>query len=523
MRTLVLCCPEWSVVAAGAVPDQALAVVHANRVIASSPAARLEGVTPGLRRREAQGRCPGLEVVAADPARDARAFEPLAVALDVLTPRIEMTRPGTIAFATHGPSRYFGGDDALIERVVALATEVLGPRVDVAGPPVVGVADSAFAAELAARCAEVVQARVIPQGGTAEFLAPMPTSAFPVIEPELGFDDLVDLLSRLGVRTLGKLAALPASDVAARFGPLGALAHRLANGRDGRLLDERPVPPDLAVSAELDPPAERVDHAAFVAKALADELQERLDTRGLACTRIAIEAETEHGEHLVRLWRHEGGLTPAAVAERARWQLDGWLHSTQRPTSGITLLRLVPDEVGAARGHQMGFWGGRTLADERAARVLARVQGLLGVDAVSLPEVRGGRSPGEHVALVPVGLAEPGRMMAPAPDAPWPGRVPSPLPAAVHAARRPVDVRDRHGVPVVVSGRGLLSCPPATIESKGRAEAVTAWSGPWVFDERWWAAEERRRQARMQIVTASGTAHLLVLEQRRWWIEATYD
>ena len=515
MRTLVLCCPDWSVVAAGAVPDQPLAVVHANRVAASSPAARFEGVTPGLRRREAQGRCPSLVVIAADPARDARAFEPLAVALDALTPRIELTRPGRIAFATRGPSRYFGGDEALTERVVALATEVLGPRVDVAGPPVVGVADSAFAAELAGS--------IVASGASAAFLAPLSTAAFLVVEPELGFEDLVDLLARLGVRTLGQLAALPASDVSARFGPLGVLAHRLANGSEGRLLDERPVPADLAVVAELDPPAERVDHAAFVAKALADELQDRLDTRGLACTRIAIEAETEHGEHLVRLWRHEGGLTPAAVAERARWQLDGWLHCTQRPTSGITLLRLVPDEVGAARGHQMGFWGGRTLADERAARALARVQGLLGVEAVALPEVRGGRSPREHVALVPVGLAEPGRMMAPAPDAPWPGRVPPPLPAAVHVVRRCADVRDRHGEPVVVSGRGLISSPPATIESNGRTEDVTAWSGPWVFDERWWAAEERRRQARMQIVTASGTAHLLVLEHHSWWVEATYD
>ena len=523
MRTLVLCCPEWSVVAAGALPDQALAVVHANRVIASSPAARFEGVEPGLRRREAQGRCPSLEVVAADPARDARAFEHVAVALDALTPRIEITRPGRIAFATRGPSRYFGGDEALTERVLALATEVLGARVEVAGPPVVGIADSAFAAELAARCADGAPARVIAPRTSAAFLAPLPTTAFPVIEPDLGFEDLVDLLARLGIRTLGELAALPASDIAARFGPLGALAHRLADGRDGRLLDERPVPPDLAIVAELDPPAERVDHAAFVAKALADELQDRLDTRGLACTRIAIEAETEHGEHLVRLWRHEGGLTPAAVAERARWQLDGWLHSTQRPTSGISLLRLVPDEVGAARGHQMGFWGGRTLADERAARALARVQGLLGVDAVSLPEVRGGRSPAEHVALVPVGLAEPGRMMATAPDAPWPGRVPPPLPAAVHMARRPADVRDRHGEPVVVSGRGLISSPPATIGWDGRTEDVEAWSGPWVFDERWWAAEEHRRRGRMQIVVASGGAYLLVLERGEWAIEAAYD
>ena len=83
---------------AGAVPDQPLAGAGTrNRCHpAPVPAGRaFEGATPGLRRREAQGRCPGLDVVAADPARDARAFEPLAVALDVLTPRIEMTRPGT--------------------------------------------------------------------------------------------------------------------------------------------------------------------------------------------------------------------------------------------------------------------------------------------------------------------------------------------------------------------------------------------------------------------------------------------
>ena len=77
----------------------------------------------------------------------------------------------------------------------------------------------------------------------------------PLVEPGIELDELVDLLSRLGVRTLGQLAALPASDVAARFGPLGTLAHLLASGREGRLLDERPVPLDLVVTAELDPPA----------------------------------------------------------------------------------------------------------------------------------------------------------------------------------------------------------------------------------------------------------------------------
>src|SRR5437588_9655134 len=136
--------------------------------------------------------------------------------------------------------------------------------------------------------------------------------------------ELVDVLRRLGLRTLGDLAALPAADVLARFGTPGALAHRLASGLDERPPATRPPPPELAIEAELDPPAERVDTAAFVGRALADELHQRLAARGHACSRLLVIAETEHGERLERLWRldqHTAGF----VADRVRWQLDGWL------------------------------------------------------------------------------------------------------------------------------------------------------------------------------------------------------
>src|SRR5207247_687602 len=81
----------------------------------------------------------------------------------------------------------------------------------------------------------------------------------------------------------------------------------------------------------------------------------------------------------------------AALADRVRWQLDGWLTTTwaDRPTGGIALLRLVPDEVVPDDGRQLGFWGGAREADERAARAVARLQGLLGPDAVAVPEQRG--------------------------------------------------------------------------------------------------------------------------------------
>ena len=212
------------------------------------------------------------------------------------------------------------------------------------------------------------------------------------------------MLVRLGVRTLGDLAALPAPDVLARFGVEGRLAHRLARGLDERPPDARIPPPQLQVEAEIDPPAERVDTAAFVAKSLADELHRRLDDLGLACTRVLVRAETEHGESLERLWRHEGALSSGAIADRVRWQLDGWLNASaaSRPTSGITLLVLAPDEVVAASGRQLGFWGGEAEGDERASRAFARVQGMLGPDAVTVPEWRGGRGPADQVGRVPV-------------------------------------------------------------------------------------------------------------------------
>ncbi|MBW3548846.1 MAG: DNA polymerase Y family protein, partial [Actinobacteria bacterium] len=459
MRTLVVWCPDWPVVAAGIGAGEPGAVVAANRVVACSPAARAEGVRRGLRRREAEGRCPHLRLVPADPDRDARAFEAVAAAVEALTPTLEVVHPGTLALLTRGPSRYAGGDGALAEQAAALAASALpagalpaaalpaGATSEAQVRPRVGVADGLFAAVLAARRGVIVE-----PGGSAAFLAPLPVANLssavppgrgPSAEPD-ALAELVGLFRRLGLRTLGDVAAVEPADLTGRFGTLGARASSLCRGLDERQARPRVPPPELTVAAELDPPAERVDRAAFVARSLAVELGQRLARRGLACTRVCIEAETEHGEALARRWRTEGLVLEAALAERARWQLEGWLdgaHET-RPTGGITVLRLVPEEVMADRGRQLGFWGGATAADERAARGLARVSGLLGPHAVVVPRRRGGRGPGEQMALMPAGGAGAVDALDRAPGAPWPGRLPVPSPALVHAEAPVAEVVD---------------------------------------------------------------------------------
>ncbi|GAA2183070.1 DNA polymerase Y family protein [Micromonospora lupini] len=397
IRTLLLWCPDWPVLAAeivdGVPATGPVAVLHANRVVACSERARAEGVRRGLRKREAQGRCPQLTVVEYDPGRDARAFEPVVAALEELVAGVEVVRPGACAVAARGPSRYLGGEEAAAERLIEHVAQSCLVESQV------GIADGVFAAGLAARAGRVVE-----PGGTPAFLAGMPVEA-------LGRSALADLLRRLGVRTLGDFAALPAGDVLARFGFDGALAHRLAAGRDHRPLAVREPPTDLTVTATYDEPIDRVDAAAFAARALAEQLHDRLAGHGLACTRLGIEAVTEHGQELHRVWRHDGLLTAAAIADRVRWQLDGWLSGSNgrtgarpaRPTAGIIRLRLIPDGVLAQAGLQAGLWGETGEERERAHRALSRVQGILGPEAVVTAVLGGGRSPADQVRLVPWG------------------------------------------------------------------------------------------------------------------------
>ena len=524
-RLLVATWPDWPAAAAGFPPDVPAAVVAANRVVAVTAAARLEGVRVGLRRREAQSRCPELVVAPADPGRDARAWEPVVAAVEAMAPAVEVWGPGVLGLATRGPSRYFGGDLALAGRVREVAEAA-------AGTPGcrVGVADGRFAALLAATAPGPERAGggvlILDPGSSRSWLAPHPVSA---LGP--GHEDLSDLLIRLGVRTLGDLAALPEAAVLGRFGTTGIVAHRLARGLDDRPVQARTPPPDLACSMELDPPEQRVEAAAFMAKALADELHSRLEASGLAATLVAIEVQTEHGESLMRRWRHEGALSASALAERARWQLDGWLSgaATGRPTGGLTLLRLTPEEVRPDAGRQLDLWGGQADSDARAGRAMARVQGMLGPEAVATAVLQGGRGFAEQVRLVPWGDARegagddavPSRLHGGRP-APWPGRLSNPAPAVVHQPPRPADLLDRAGEQVLVSGRGVISSGPALLSVEGGAgERVAGWAGPWPLEERWWEGGGRRR-ARLQVVLEGGAAHLVYREAGRWWVEASY-
>ncbi len=546
MRTCFVRCPHWAIIAARRRSPElrgAPIVIHArvgarDLVHDASEEACAAGVEIGMRWREAQAHCGEAIAFEADPLADARAFEPVARALESVTARLELETPGSLAFPTHGPSRYFGGDDALARAVRATVRGVLGAE----APVSVGIADGRFTARLAARTDTVVA-----PGGAAEFLAPFPVA-------RLGEAALVGLLERLGLTTLGAFAALPEHAVLERFGVDGARRHAWARGDDVSAMALGDPPPDLVVTMELDPPVTSVDAAAFAGKALADRLVGELAGRGLACTRVVVEAQTEHGETLSRTWGHEDGFRPGVLAERVRWQLDGWLAAQavvipdgnvraqqdadafadgglDSTTGALTLLRLVPDEVVPIPARQLAFFGGDAAAAARADRALSRVQGLLGFDSVGTLVEQGGRTPAERIRFVPWG--EPREPLRPlrvgAEVATWPGAVPAPAPARVFDPPRPAELLDAAGLPVRVGGRGEASAVPARVGCDalaGGGGPVRAWVGPWPGDVRWWDASARRRGARWQLVAstvAGDVACLVLVEGAQASLEAIYD
>ncbi|MBT4985482.1 MAG: DNA polymerase Y family protein [Ilumatobacter sp.] len=535
--------PDWPVVAAGFDGNLPAAVMSANRVVARTAAAAAEGVVIGQRRRQAQRRCPEIELVDHDPARDAREFEPVVRAVAEVSPRLDVIEPGWVSLAARGPSKYFGGDAAVAEHLQHVVAEV--GMVVLAG---VGVADGRFSSSVAARLSVRRDSPVVvePEQSPA-FCASLPIGWLQTLgesDPEM-----IDLFTRLGLRRLGDLAALDPADVLGRFGHPGVHAHRLAAGADVRPSSTTDPAPERRLDQVLDDPVAQASAVVFVAKQLADELGQSLAATGRVCTRLVVELETEHGERSERSWYRSAGLNAPAMVERVRWQLDAWVNlprgSEHEITGGIALIRLTPDEVRADVGSQLGLWGGQSEADRQAARTIARLTSMTSDDAVTVPVWNGGRLPADRYRWVPasnVDLDGRARAVSSAgtgsgPSGPWPGALPAPSPSTVFADPHPAEVLDDVGQPVQVSGRGVVSAPPAQFRlmsgdeasgwRPGRTRDIAAWAGPWPIDERWWEPEGHRRLARFQVITEDPAGdqrgYLVVAEHRRWWVAALYD
>jgi protein ImuB len=156
-----------------------------------------------------------------------------------------------------------------------------------------GVAPSRFAAVAAATRARSRRPEIVGGGGRAEagrelaraYLASLPVA---LLRARPALAHLPEALERLGVKTLGELAALPVAALADRFGREGLLAHELAGGGDSEL-SPRPAGEFLREALELPEAASGLQLERGLGL-LIDRLLARRERRGRTLRAVVISA-----------------------------------------------------------------------------------------------------------------------------------------------------------------------------------------------------------------------------------------
>jgi protein ImuB len=303
------------------------------------------GVVRGMRLGEAMSRCPGLRLVPPDPEGVRSLWGAVLDRLEAIGAEVESDHAGAAFFVARGLEGIHGGD---LSGVLAAARRALG-----AGARF-GAAPSRFAAHAAAlqarprrrgaaplvgpgaplvgpraAPARSLNAVVIAPANVRDFLAPLPVGLLRT-RPEL--QALPEVLERLGIRTLGELAALPSRAIAERFGHPGLLALDLSRGRDTPLEPRRPFEP---VVERLDLPdaasGQQLERALelLIARVLA-----RRERRGRSLRALAVSARFVAGG----TWRTAVTLRHAsAEPARIRLALAQKLAELPAPSESLAL------------------------------------------------------------------------------------------------------------------------------------------------------------------------------------------
>lgn len=337
----------------------------------ASGAAEAFGVRAGMRLAEALSRCPALALVAADPVRAEAVWERSLRRMEGLGAAVEPARPGEAFFALEPLCGLYGS----IAAVLARARRALGP------PARLGAGPNRLCAHAAAtRMRARRPAVIVTEPAAWRLLAGLPVAALRDRlgdERRRGWEEaaFIDSLERLGVRTLGELAALPAEAVADRFGEPGLRALRLARGVDEPLRPRRPNE-ELVERLGL-PEAASGQQLERALGLLIERLLAHPARAGRTIRRLRLEAQLAAGGG----WRSEVVLRAAlASPDRLRLVITPRLGELPGPATSLALRAL---ELGPEAGDQAPLR--RSPSEERRGRLgeaVRQARAAAGRDAI---------------------------------------------------------------------------------------------------------------------------------------------
>ncbi len=469
------------------------------RLIGRTPAAARAGVEVGMSPPQGLARCPALRILPRAPAAE-RALAGILLeracaasaaveqtAEDLCTLDLGGVPPGVRAdLATWGAAllRPFSALDLAVRAGIAENPDLalLAARATTPGAPVRVVADSrAFLAALPLEAAE-----------------PSPAA--------------LAILRGWGVSTLGGVARLDRTELAARLGPgsEGARLRDRARGRATRLLRLVREPERFEEAFDFERELDTAQPLLFLLRRFVDQLARRLEALGLVAAgmRLVLPLAGGGAQEQEREFRIPAPTANPDVLFRV---LETYFENLRLETAP-TGVRLVL-EAAKPEPQQFRLFENALRDPNRFAETVARLLALVGGGNAGTPECAPTHKP-DQFALHPPGFAMP--PSAPAATAPA-------LPEAVGLPLR----RFRPPLPARVH---LERARPRYVVSEQAHGEVADCLGPYRLSGGWWEEEARWSVEEWDVRMADGSLYRLARRagekgggEESWSVEGCYD
>ncbi len=288
-------------------------VIGEQRVMSLSRQAAQAGLYPGMTVREAQALCRELQVFPPAPLRQERGIERILQTLTTFAPQVEAEDtpllqadarrrknaptaplPGRIDPQSSLLCYVDFGKLALPESQKLGETLLRSLHQHNGLRGTLGLAGSKFTARVAAYAVGLSEILLVMPKEQAAFLSAFPATLLPADGESLR------QLELLGLHTLGQIAALPVHALQERFGKLGRILHRLANGQDTSPVSPYTPPEMERLSHSFELPLSNRQTLEAVLGKMMETLMGRLQTKQQAAREITLLLTFEdknHAEH----------------------------------------------------------------------------------------------------------------------------------------------------------------------------------------------------------------------------------
>ncbi|HZC71824.1 MAG TPA: DNA polymerase IV [Jatrophihabitans sp.] len=247
-------------------------------VAAASYEARRYGVRSAMSMSQALRRCPDAVVLPPDRAAYAAASREVMAILRDTTPLVEPLSLDEAFLDVSGATRLHGRPGVIAAGIRGTVADRLGLTCSV------GVAPTKFVAKLASARCKPDGLLVVPAARVLDFLHPLPVSALWGVG-----ERTAEALHRLGIRTIGELAATPLDALRRSVGGAGAEhLSALAQGIDPRPVEPHEVEKSISADRTLDEDLTAETEVRHELLRLAEEVGSRVRARGFAARTVGI-------------------------------------------------------------------------------------------------------------------------------------------------------------------------------------------------------------------------------------------